>query len=79
VALTTNEPLFSLHPAVVRPGRCLAHVEVGKLSRAQAVARLGTATGVGQDGATLANLYALRGELHRIGPGDRPAAVGLYI
>jgi hypothetical protein len=79
VALTTNEPLFSLHPAVVRPGRCLAHVEVGKLSRGEAVAWLGTATGVGQDGATLADLYALRGELHRIGPGDRPAAVGLYI
>ena len=79
VALTTNEPLTRLHPAVVRPGRCLAHIEVGKLSRAEAVAWLGTGSGIDPDGATLADLYALAGGLDRIGPGDRPAAVGLYL
>src|SRR2546423_3573252 len=41
VAITTNEALDRLHPAVVRPGRCLAQVEVGPLSRAEAVAWLG--------------------------------------
>ncbi|WP_051815564.1 DUF5925 domain-containing protein, partial [Glycomyces tenuis] len=32
VAITTNERLDRLHPAVVRPGRCLAQIEVGELS-----------------------------------------------
>ena len=31
VAITTNEDLARLHPAVVRPGRCLAKIEVGPL------------------------------------------------
>src|SRR5690606_22164865 len=33
VAITTNERLDRLHPAVVRPGRCLAQIEVGELSQ----------------------------------------------
>jgi hypothetical protein len=39
--ITTNEPLASVHPAVVRPGRCLAQVEFGALPAAQASALLG--------------------------------------
>ena len=39
--ITTNEPLASVHPAVVRPGRCLAQVEFGRLPAAQASALLG--------------------------------------
>ena len=42
IAITTNEDLASLHPAVVRPGRCLASIEVGRLPYAEAVAWLGT-------------------------------------
>ncbi|UGY94966.1 DUF5925 domain-containing protein [Streptomyces gobiensis] len=60
VGITTNEDLERLHPAVVRPGRCLARIEVGGLSRTEAVNWLGTEEGVGRDGATLAELYALR-------------------
>ncbi|MDF5757086.1 DUF5925 domain-containing protein [Spongiactinospora sp. TRM90649] len=60
VAITTNEDLSSLHPAVVRPGRCLARIEVGPLSRDEARAWLGSGNGIGHDGATLAELYALR-------------------
>lgn len=60
VGVTTNEDLERLHPAVVRPGRCLARIEVGPLSRAEAVNWLGTEDGVGRDGATLAELFALR-------------------
>ncbi len=60
VGITTNEELERLHPAVVRPGRCLARLEVGPLTREEAVAWLGTCEGVGRDGATLAELYALR-------------------
>lgn len=63
VAITTNEPLTALHPAVVRPGRCLAQVEVGRMSPAEAAAWL-AGTGVAAegrpDGATLAELFALR-------------------
>ncbi|MEY9890300.1 hypothetical protein ABIA31_003958 [Catenulispora sp. MAP5-51] len=40
VAITTNENLASLHPAVIRPGRCLAQIEVGPLPRAEALAWL---------------------------------------
>ena len=39
--ITTNEPLAAVHPAVVRPGRCLAQVEFGPLPAAQAAALLG--------------------------------------
>ncbi|HEY0700499.1 MAG TPA: DUF5925 domain-containing protein [Micromonospora sp.] len=60
VAVTTNEDLARLHPAVVRPGRCLARIEVGPLSYPEATAWLGSAAGVPAGGATLAELYALR-------------------
>jgi Domain of unknown function (DUF5925)/ATPase family associated with various cellular activities (AAA) len=59
VAITTNEPLTALHPAVVRPGRCLAQIEIGRMSPAEAAAWLGRTEGV-EHGATLAELYALR-------------------
>ncbi|MFI1971103.1 ATPase [Streptomyces cinnamoneus] len=60
VGVTTNEDLERLHPAVVRPGRCLARIEVGPLTRAEAVGWLGREEGVGRHGATLAELFALR-------------------
>jgi hypothetical protein len=31
VGITTNEDIRSLHPAAIRPGRCLAQIEVGPL------------------------------------------------
>ncbi|GAA1539919.1 hypothetical protein GCM10009678_22840 [Actinomadura kijaniata] len=70
VAITTNEDLTRLHPAVVRPGRCLAQVEVGPLTQAESAAWLaeaGAEAEVGPDGATLAELVALS-------KGERPAA-----
>ena len=36
VAITTNEPVTRLHPAIVRPGRCIAQIEVGRLSASEA-------------------------------------------
>ncbi len=61
VCITTNEDLRRLHPAVTRPGRCLAQIEVGRLTRAEARAWLGhDHAGLGPDGATLAELVALR-------------------
>jgi Domain of unknown function (DUF5925)/ATPase family associated with various cellular activities (AAA) len=74
VAITTNEDLRRLHPAVVRPGRCLAHVEIGLLSPGEASAWLGRPVAVP---VTLAELYGMRS-----GHADpRPAetGIGLYL
>ncbi|MCH0539519.1 AAA family ATPase [Streptomyces sp. MUM 203J] len=80
VGVTTNEDLERLHPAVVRPGRCLARVEVGPLTRPESVDWLGTGEGVPSEGATLAELYALR---RGVGPLSLPEArqpgAGLYL
>ncbi|MET9495994.1 DUF5925 domain-containing protein [Streptomyces sp. NPDC006552] len=81
VGVTTNEDLERLHPAVVRPGRCLARIEVGPLTRREATGWLGTEEGLGRDGATLAELYALR---RGIAPTSVPdqrggAEAGLYL
>ena len=45
VAITTNEDIARLHPAVTRPGRCLAQIEVGRLPYDQATAWLAESTG----------------------------------
>ncbi|MFH8790408.1 DUF5925 domain-containing protein [Streptomyces roseoverticillatus] len=81
VGVTTNEDLERLHPAVVRPGRCLARIEVGPLTRGEAVGWLGSEEGVGREGATLAELFALR---RGGGPASVPASregadAGLYL
>ncbi|MGB8652512.1 MAG: AAA family ATPase, partial [Mycobacteriales bacterium] len=39
--ITTNEPLAAVHPALVRPGRCLSRLEFGPLPAAQASRLLG--------------------------------------
>jgi hypothetical protein len=76
VGITTNEDLGRLHPAVTRPGRCIAHIEVGPLPYDQAVAWLGTAEHVPAEGATLAELYALRaGHM----PESQSGAGGFYL
>ncbi|WP_411292749.1 DUF5925 domain-containing protein [Streptomyces sp. SDr-06] len=81
VGVTTNEDLERLHPAVVRPGRCLARIEVGPLTRAEAVGWLGTDEGIPRDGTTLAELYALRrGTSPASLPDQRPTPeAGLYL
>ncbi|MEU9603604.1 DUF5925 domain-containing protein [Streptomyces sp. NPDC048057] len=80
VGVTTNEDLERLHPAVVRPGRALARIEVGPLTRAESVAWLGTDQGVGDEGSTLAELYALRRGTTPPGiPNSRRSAPGLYL
>ncbi|WP_283136877.1 DUF5925 domain-containing protein [Rhizohabitans arisaemae] len=72
VAITTNESLNRLHPAVVRPGRCLAQIPVGALTQTEAAAwltenpaedadRRAAISRIEPSGATLATLYALRG------------------
>jgi len=80
VCITTNEELDKLHPAIVRPGRCLAEIEVGRLSGAEAAAWLGTASpAVGGNGATLAELYALRDHRSKVEHREDAKVVGLYL
>jgi hypothetical protein len=82
VAITTNEDLAALHPAVTRPGRSLAHLEVGRLNRLEATAWLAESDvrgAIGQGGATLAELFAIRagtmpGSVSQAAPGT-----GLYL
>jgi ATPase family associated with various cellular activities (AAA) len=80
ICMTTNEEIGRLHPAVLRPGRCLANVEVRAFSRAEAAVWLrGTGLAAPAHGASLAELFALvRGDpLDPSGDGGR--VIGLYL
>jgi hypothetical protein len=78
VAISTNEDLARLHPAVVRPGRCLARIKVPALPFGEAETWLGTSAGVPADGATLAELYGLR-DGHGTTAEQAPALSGQYL
>jgi ATP-dependent 26S proteasome regulatory subunit len=79
VGITTNEPLTKLHPAIVRPGRCLAHIEVGRFNRLEAIDWLGRPATIEADGVTLAELFTLRGELTTVETRAPAERVGLYL
>jgi hypothetical protein len=79
VCLTTNEPLARLHPAIIRPGRCLAHIHVGRLPQLEAARWLGNGHRVGVEGATLAELFALRGDLEQVERTEAPTPNGQYL
>lgn len=79
VCVTTNEPLARLHPAVTRPGRSLAHIEVGPLPRREAAAWLGTDRGIGPEGATLAELFAMADGVGPIERTEPAGPIGLYL
>jgi len=76
IGLTTNEPISRLHPAVVRPGRCLAQIEVGPLDATEAAEWLGRP--IGRD-ATLAELYALKSGNPQLSHVPAEPATGLYL
>ncbi|MEV6343846.1 DUF5925 domain-containing protein [Actinoplanes sp. NPDC051851] len=79
IAITTNEDLSALHPAVIRPGRCLASIEVGRLPYQEAVSWLGGPTGIGPDGATLAELYALKTGAKPVTVPRQAPPTGMYL
>lgn len=78
IAITTNEPLERLHPAVVRPGRCLAQIEVGPLTAREAEAWLGTGRSV-RGPMTLAALYARKAGREEPGALSQEPSTGMYI
>lgn len=62
--LTTNERMGLVHPAVSRPGRCLANIEFSTFTKSDAETWLqerGSTVEVKGDQTTLAELYALCG------------------
>ena len=79
VAITTNEALSTLHPAVVRAGRCIAQIEVGHLSDAEATAWLGRTLPDRPEGYSLAELFALRDGTEPVRATAPPAPVGQYL
>jgi hypothetical protein len=78
VLLTTNEEITRLHPAVVRPGRCLCLVEFERFSTAEARAWLGDDSVT--DSPTLAELYERRDDANRLlGDTGRSPRLGGYV
>jgi hypothetical protein len=70
--ITTNEPLAAVHPALIRPGRCLSQVEFGPLPAAHASRLLGRPVAVPM---TLAEVMAARPVTSVI----EPTHVGQYL
>lgn len=84
ILITTNEKVSELHPAVVRPGRCLAQVEFGKFGPTEAALWFDDGTRVSHD-MTLAEMIDKRDKVAqnngRIATGldIHSAPVGQYI
>ena len=66
ILLTTNEEIGRLHPALVRPGRCLAAVEFTEFSPAEAAAWLGPGLPKPTQPLSLADLFERRGDVDRV-------------
>lgn len=66
VLLTTNAPIQRVHPALIRPGRCLSNIEFTKLTAAEAARLTDNPTAPSM---TLAEVYQYRatGELPGVG------------
>lgn len=60
VLLSTNEELTRLHPALIRPGRCLSRLEFVRFSRKEGVDWLGGSDTDLPNRATLAELFEVR-------------------
>lgn len=77
VLLTTNVTIDKMHPAITRPGRCLADIEVPALSPEEAQDWLGSKLPPTSE-TTLAALFAAQGGERIVA--DKPAdAGGLYL
>lgn len=79
ILITTNERLVNIHPAISRPGRCLANIEFPKLNREDIYRWVGDAAraeqlivelkkhfGESADGFSLAQLYDVEKDLSHI-------------
>jgi hypothetical protein len=66
ILLTTNEELNRLHPAIIRPGRCLARVEFDKFTPSEAKAWLPAGAKIPVTDSTLAEMFEASGTIERI-------------
>jgi len=66
VLLTTNEELGRLHPALVRPGRCLAAISFTEFTSDEAARWLGPTASAPARPMSLADLFELRGDVERV-------------
>ena len=67
ILLTTNEELNRIHPALTRPGRCLARVEFSSFTPAEAAEWLPAGIAPPTRPTPLAEMFELAGDLERIG------------
>lgn len=81
VLITTNEPIHALHPALTRPGRCLANIEVGRLTSTEAreLVCAEQRPAVPDDGVTLAQLFELRRSGVTVAAETASSRPGLYL
>lgn len=79
ILLTTNEDLRTLHPAITRPGRCLAQLEFTEFSYDEARSWLPAKTALPDRAFTLAELYEQLGELTSIRQPAEAVTVGQYL
>lgn len=81
ILLTTNEPVNKLHPAVVRPGRCLAQIEFVRFTADQADRWLASHDHSGRvnEDTTLAELINRAGNAVQIANGVSQVEVGTYL
>lgn len=77
--LTTNELIGEPHAALVRPGRCIANIEVPRFPRREALDWLGVTSGVPAGGLTLAQLYERTRTASTITWVEEPARSGIYL
>ena len=70
---------WPVHPAVIRPGRCIAQIEVGTLNEAEARAWLGRDVESRPLGYSLADLVALRDSTAPVQSDTTRPAVGQYL
>ncbi|MEY2449634.1 MAG: hypothetical protein QOH79_3110, partial [Acidimicrobiaceae bacterium] len=78
VSITTNESLAGVHPALRRPGRCLADIHIGPLAMNEANALLCPERRTSHP-LTLAEVLERRGELSTMGDKEDPVQFGAYL
>lgn len=80
ILLTTNERLDGLHPALTRPGRCLAEIEFDRFSAEEGAQWLGDESCSPASPLTLAELIeSTRPDYQIISVRDKCDSVGLYL
>ncbi|MDR1851366.1 MAG: ATP-binding protein [Propionibacteriaceae bacterium] len=80
ILLTTNEDIDSLHPALIRPGRCMSKIEFGAFSTDEAQAWLGDEHELPNPRPTLAELFEARSGAQPVaGSAANRAPVGFHM